>query len=241
MDPIPYGTEKEYTIDPGCPWHEAQQSFGPPNVNWCEPNICSYINEPANTWSNLGFAFVFVALIAKFKDPLVRNFAWCVLFMGLASATYHATNNYLTQYIDFLGMFLVTSYILAFSSLRARKKPLNGLLTWLWFFLLIHSVLFMIFDIVNWPIQPIVALGTPLIILLDLYSGFREKILGKYLFFFLGMITLGVAQSFAIIDIKRIYCEPENLLLHGHVIWHLLSALSMFFYGLHIKRISGWW
>ena len=241
MDPVPYGTEREYTIEPGCPWYEAQQSFGPPNVNWCEPTVCSWINEPANTWSNLGFALVFVILVSRFKDQLVRNFAWCVLFMGFVSATYHATNNYLTQYIDFLGMFLVTSYILAFNSLRVRKKPLAGQLTWLWFYFMVHSVLFMIFDIVNWPIQPLVAMGTFPIIVLDLYCGFREKILGKYLYFLLGMIFLVVAQGFAIMDIKRVYCNPENLFLHGHVLWHLLSATSMLFYGIHIKRISGWW
>ena len=44
-----YKDNQEFTIAPQCPWYDAQQTFGPPNVDWCEPTICAYINEPANT------------------------------------------------------------------------------------------------------------------------------------------------------------------------------------------------
>ena len=54
---------REFTISPQCPWYEAQQAYGPPNVNWCEQTVCHIINEPANTWSNLIFLFVGLIII----------------------------------------------------------------------------------------------------------------------------------------------------------------------------------
>ena len=71
----PYSNKvKEFTIEPGCPWYEAQQSYGAPNVNWCEPTVCSVINEPANTWSNLPYLLVSLVLIKKMKDQPLKNF-----------------------------------------------------------------------------------------------------------------------------------------------------------------------
>ncbi len=238
MDSAPYNTHREYTIELGCPWYEAQKSYGPPNVNWCEPTICSYINEPANAWSNLAFALTFVILIQRFRLKVIQNFSWCVLFMGAVSFFYHATNNYLTQYIDFLGMFLVTSYLLAFNTRRFQGKPEASFLTLLWFYFSLHTVAFMIFDIVDWPIQPIVAMGILPVLTLDLASGWKQGVLKNYLFFILSALLLALAQTFAIMDIQRIYCEPENLFLHGHVLWHLISAASMLSYGFHMRRVS---
>lgn len=226
---------REMTIAPQCPWYEAQQKYGPPNVNWCEPTRCSYINEPANTWSNLGFVFVAIYLIKKISDPVVKNFAWVVLVMGLFSGIYHASNNYLTQFFDFLGMALMTSFLLAFNVQRFPKNRHSfGIL--FWFFSFLNMSLLMILDIIDVPVQTLLLINALPILVLEIINGAREKSFKKYGQLAIAGVTLILAQISAQLDLKRIYCDESNLFLHGHVIWHLLCAVAMYFLAVHIKK-----
>ena len=46
----------------GCPWSELSH-FAPPNVKWCEAQVCGWIVEPANTWSNLAYILLGALLL----------------------------------------------------------------------------------------------------------------------------------------------------------------------------------
>lgn len=233
-----YGTDREFTIEPECPWYEAQQTYGPPNVNWCEPTVCSYINEPANTWSHLPLILVGFWIWKKAKQSQVAFYGICAALVGVFSCIYHATNNYLTQYFDFLGMFNVLSFALAWNCRRFFWGRRLSFGSWYLLYLLLHSVVFTIFDIVDLPVQEIIMLSVVPFVTLDVAAGKLQSQLRHYHYFWLGIAALLVGQAFAIIDIQRIYCEPENLFLHGHVMWHLLSSVSLLFFGLHIKKHS---
>ncbi len=234
----PYSNQtKEFTIDPGCPWYEAQQSYGAPNVNWCEPTVCSVINEPANTWSNLPYMIIGLALLAKLKSQPLRGFCYAVFYMGLFSFIYHATNNYLSQFLDFIGMFLMMAFLLSFNLKRVWATSM-GFYTLFWFLVFFNTAFFMVFNIVDWPVQPMMLINAVPIIILDLTAGVKEKRLQDYSLFALAVFFLITAQAFAILDIKRIWCEPSNRILHGHVMWHLFGSLGMLFSGLHLRRMS---
>jgi hypothetical protein len=177
------------------------------------------------------------ALLAKMKAQPLRGYPYAVILMGLASFIYHATNNYLTQFFDFIGMFLMMAFLLSFNVRRLWPQGWR-FYTVYWFLVFVNTAIFMIFDIVNWPVQPIMMINTVPIIILDLTAGYREGRLREYGLFGLAVLFLVVAQGFAIMDIQRIWCEPENLFLHGHVMWHLVGSLGMLFAGLHLKRIG---
>ncbi len=233
-------SKREMTVQEGCPWYDAQQSYGAPNVNWCEPTSCSIINEPANTWSNLGFILVGVLLFSKLnkiKDKTVAHFGWAVIFMGALSFTYHATNNYLTQFYDFLGMYLMTSFVIAFNIQRALGKNPRKLYSVFWFIVMINASLFMSFDIMDIPVQKTVMINLIPLFLLDIYSGFKEKTLKHYKNFAIAAVVMIIAQIISQLDLKRIYCEPDNIFLHGHAVWHLIGAIGMLFLGFHIASI----
>jgi len=229
---------REMTIAPQCPWYEAQQSYGAPNVNWCEETICSVINEPANTWSNLGFIIVAILLITKYKETLVKHFGIVVLVMGLFSGIYHASNNYLTQHFDFFGMALMTSFLLAFNAKRVSRYAHYSFYTLFWFFSFMNMVILVILGIINVPIQSLLLINALPIIALDLYNGYKESSLKKYGFMAIAGVILILAQVSAQVDLKRIYCQPENIFLHGHVIWHILCAFGMYFIAKHIQVIN---
>ena len=99
-----------------CPW-QGLAAYGPPNVKWCEERLCAWINEPANAWSNL--AYIFVGLfIYFFTDLRTRRgtsagsslglewFPPTIIAVGVCSGIYHASNTYITQMLDFFGMYL---------------------------------------------------------------------------------------------------------------------------------------
>lgn len=236
---MPYANDKhEMTIAPGCPWYQAQQELGPPNVNWCEPTRCAWINEPANTWSNLGFLLVGIFLVKKLQERELSVFGWLILAMGFFSSVYHATNNYFTQMLDFVGMFLMMSFLFAFQLKRFKTSSRFSFFAVFWFFMFLNCFVFLSFGIFNWPVQWIMLINALPIISLDLVAGLRDRLLRHYHFLVLSGLSLAVAQTFAIIDIQRIYCEPSNLWLHGHVLWHLFSAVAMLFAGLHMQKIQ---
>lgn len=232
----PYNQKTTYTIEKGCPWYEAQQSFGPPNINWCEPSRCFIFDEPANTISNLSFLIAFIYLIKKFKDQFTRFYATTLLVVGILSALFHASNNAFTQFFDYVGMFLMTSIILAFNS---RRLFLSGnVYSYFWFYSFINLLIFVCFEYLEIPIQWTIVVNVFLILSTDLYNGMKEKTFKYYKNFFIGSFILVLAQSSAMIDLNRIYCNPDNLVLHGHVFWHLFNGLALTFMGIHMNSIN---
>lgn len=233
-------SRREITIEKGCPWYEAQQSYGAANVNWCEPTVCSVINEPANAWSNLGFILFGALLIKKlneFKERTVAHFGWAVIWMGFFSFVYHATNNYLTQFFDFVGMYFMTSFLIAFNIQRLRGENPRNLYSIYWAIVALNCAMFMSFDIMDIPVQKTVMFNVVPLVLLDVASGIREKSLGLYKHFWVSLVFLVVAQVVSQLDLKRIYCEPDNIFLHGHAVWHVLASIGMLFAGFHLSRI----
>ena len=52
-----------FTADPlpdGCPW----SGWTPPNVDWCEEELCAWVVNPADTWSNLAYIALGAVMIA---------------------------------------------------------------------------------------------------------------------------------------------------------------------------------
>jgi len=238
MDSLYTNAKREFTIQPGCPWYEAQQAYQPANVNWCEPTRCSIINEPANAWSNLGFLIVGAIVLQRLqgtREKTLSYFGWVVFLMGFFSFTYHATNNYLSQLFDFIGMYLMTSFVIAFHWRRVAGKDPRGLLAHFWFVLSANLALFIMFDIMDIAVQHTVLLNVIPLAALDLVAGFKEKRLGQYRHYWVALVLMVIAQVFSQLDLKRIWCEPENLFFHGHAIWHVFGSFGMLFLGLHLK------
>ncbi len=226
-------------IPPGCPWHEAQVHFGTPNVDWCEPTRCALITEPLNTWSNLAFLVAGLWILLRFRHVAIRGFAWIVIVMGLFSAIYHATNNALSQYLDFFGMILMMSALLALLTIRLWYSSEVILKRSFLFFILLNLVVLWALYVAQVPIQSLILINMlPIVIGEVCYILFYNKIsLGwrSWVFLVLSVVVLILAQVFAQLDLKRIYCDPEGY-LHGHVLWHIFCALGMVTTSYHLEQ-----
>src|SRR4051812_39077167 len=69
------------SMQDGCPWSELSH-LAPPNLKWCEAQVCGWIVEPANTWSNLAYGLLGAALLVARRDRLARTFGQAQLAVG---------------------------------------------------------------------------------------------------------------------------------------------------------------
>lgn len=232
-----YKGTREFTIEPHCPWYEAQQTYGAPNVNWCEPTRCALINEPANTWSNLPYLLVGVLIYQKLShsaDRVMKELGWAIFLMGLFSFIYHATNNFLTQLFDFVGMYLMTSLVLSLQLKRICEKS-SSHYNYFWAAMFFNLLIFWIFHLNNIAIQHTVAIQGVCIFAAEIWGRRKLSVKPTLKYFWLAILSLAVAQTFSILDLQRIYCVPENTFFHGHAIWHIVGAVGMWMLAKHVK------
>jgi len=214
-------------------------TWGAPNLKWCEATVCSWVNEPANAWSNL--AFLAVALVCAWRwrasgNRAMGHFAWTTLLVGVASFAFHATNNFATQLLDFVGMYVLVFLLLA-SNLyrvgwlsRAQVGRVHLGLT------VGCTLLLPVLRQVGFPYQLVVA-GAVLVIIGTEVHLFRRAGPGaEYRDFWLAVGLMAAAAACSVLDVTRVWCEPGNHWLQGHAAWHVLSALSLLFAARHYSR-----
>lgn len=221
-----------YYVNPhkfSCPWHPYAQEFGAPNIKWCEETMCTWIAEPSNAWSSL--AFIVVALLLEFISKKKRSdfdtqfYVRLVFFVGLGSALYHASLNYLTQLIDYFVMYLVIFWGMAIN-LKVLGKINDGNKFYFWGgFVSLAMVVTHFFYISNIPVQFLIAVAAVMFLLSEFKVRTIEKRHYKYLATGLGAICLG--EVFSILDLERVVCNPNNHIFQAHALWHILSAIGL--------------
>lgn len=217
---------------PGCPWYEINQAWGVPNIKWCEETLCSWISEPANTWSNLGYiavAFFIFWSTSREKNSSMNLFGIAIFLMGLFSLVYHAANNFVLQVFDFVGMYLYTSAIIIFN-LRRMKKVKRSLEIWAYLGLVILNLLLIPFfeKILHLPMQLII-LGNAITIGITEFKLRMTDNNYKLTPFIKSLIIIFIAQIFSVLDLSRTWCDPKNHFLQGHALWHLIGSISVYY------------
>jgi hypothetical protein len=211
-------------LEPGCPWYELHRAF-PPNVKWCEAPRCALIVEPANTWSNLAYILVGAAILAS-GGRGGRIFGPAAILMGAASFIYHASDNFLTQWLDFFGMYLYVLLPLLINLVRlgalVRERAVAAYLIGL----CALTALTPLCRMAGLPVQGIIATLVLAILATEWRAG-RIAAPARRMFF-LALGLLGAAATCSALDVTRTLCDPHHPFLQGHAIWHVLSALSVY-------------
>lgn len=218
---------------PGCPWYGLYERFGPPNLKWCEERVCAWANEPANTWSNLGYLLVAAWIwrrASRDGSPLGRAFGGFVFLMGLFSLIFHATNNYLTQTLDFVGMFLYVFLLVGLNALRLGWVKRESVIP-LYLALVIGATLAMqACRALGWPYQGLIALAAAAIVATETLAQSRARAAGSGLDtrpFWAAAGVFAAAAACSAADASRLACDPRSHWLQGHAVWHLLSAAGV--------------
>ncbi len=216
-----------------CPWNQMEKTFGSPNVKYCEQRICALVNEPVNAWSN--FLYILIGIYILFlgykasKNKYQMTFGAITIFMGLSSFIYHATNNFLAQILDFIGMYFYVYFLIAqclvILNIFSYKKAK------LFYFVAIILSTALIPTAYHFQIhyQGIILFCIVVVLFLQfaIYNKNKNEFPIKSIS--ASFSLMGIAAWFSYADATRIFCITESPWLQGHAIWHILSALAVGF------------
>lgn len=216
-----------------CPWQQFPQQID--LHPFCEERLCSWIAEPANTWSNIGYLIVAILIFradyvtsatkdTSFNKEAQRVFWRATFFLFLGSTFFHMSGTVMGKMADVSAMFLLSVgiFCLSLKRLGSLKDKTTEII---YFSLLGFSLLFLfVFKFGN------IVFASQLIFscLIEIYLVYkgRSALSGKNL---LGAVAVAAtAFLFWNLDVTGIYCDPHNHIINGHGLWHLLTALAIF-------------
>jgi hypothetical protein len=214
-------------LPPGCPW----SGFTPPNVDWCEQELCALVTNPANTWSNLLYLALGVLMWREARrrgSRALALFGPASLAVGVFSLAYHASYTWFLQFFDFVGMFLFCFTVL---TLNAGRLGWIGAGRETAFFLggvaLCSALVLVLFE-AGVPIQGVVAALAAAMVGQELVLRRRHGARRAHRWWWAALALIALASLFSLLDVTRAWCDPADHWLQGHAIWHLLSAASLY-------------
>lgn len=214
----------------GCYWHDAAEKYGAPSIKWCEETLCHVVSEPANTWSNLGYIISSIVLFLWAKKTKHNELKWLapgMFIMGAGSFYFHMSNFYISQVVDFIGMYFFVFWLLVLNLRKARiiKRNKQVLVEVALIIISTLGVHYMYTNHMNF--QSIVAIGVATILITEFITFKKSTKKRHYKYFWISMGLMGVAQFFSQLDLKRIMCDPTEHVFQGHAIWHLIGAVAL--------------
>lgn len=208
-----------------CPW----SSLAPATLQWCERQLCAWIREPANTWSNLAFVIVGILILIECRksnfgsQKILGVFA---ILLGLMSGFYHASGSLVGEIVDFSSMFLISVYLISanysrlysWTQQKAYMAALGlGLITIAILIIEPLSGSFLFAGQVTW------------FMALEFILWRRTAVKPKYRWFIFSFIALQTAFLIWNLDRLKIVCDPDMHWISGHAVWHVLTATSLWF------------
>lgn len=222
-------------VDPTDPW----SAFARANLSMCEATVPGLVAQPANTWSNVGFFAVALWvfwLARRERAPVAGLLAPIAFATGLGSIAFHATDTLAGQLVDQSLMFLESSFFIVVNLRRAGALATARSMTLVYVGLVVGSTA----ALIAFPTTGIALFISHVVAFLGieayLFARRREGI--RY-----GAL-LAVGACFALsyaawwLDHLRVVCDPDNHVLNGHAVWHLLGALSFYFWYRHYAQVE---
>ncbi len=179
------------------------------------------IQQPLNSWSNLGF--VFVGLLAIFSLPVAGSWLFglsCVI-LGVGSFLFHASVTYPFQWLDVVGMYVVEAALVAWALHRTWGTAYSRLLP----LVLIADIVLAVF---KWQLNTMlvmVSMGAAIAALMAVHVRSGRQSLR---FALLPLLLIAVAYGIRGLDVQKVLCVPDSLLFQGHALWHLLCAATVY-------------
>jgi len=214
-----------------CPWDD----FEPAAVHFCERELCAWITQPANTWSNLAYIFMgaFIIWLANRENrESLAIIGWIEILLGMGSFLFHASSTHIGEVVDVGAMYLFSCYALLFNLQRFLKKKDKVLSVHTWGILYVGLVSASVTTIalfrgevgvVLFAVQAIIAGHLEV----RMFRVYREDLDYRPLVWLL--VAFAVAWSVWWLDVLKIVCDPDNHFLQGHALWHLFNSTCCYF------------
>jgi len=206
--------------------------LGRPTIRFAEDNLCGYIAQPANTWSNLAFVVVAVLIWRELYRLQSKSVLWgfvpISVSIGVFSGFYHASYSFVGQFLDFASMYLLSGYMLFLSLDRYKLFKTKSLLLGISFvtFLLLIALWYM-------PNLRIWLFAAQIILFLWFEFRFLKNSPNRtayFKFLYFALLTFLVSWGFWWLDYLLIWKDINTMhWINGHAIWHIGSSLALYF------------
>lgn len=216
-----------------CPW----ESFAQAPPAFCEEALCAWVREPANTWSNLAFVVVAIAMYwaTRAADRHLRPIAHITLITGIGSALYHASGTAWGELLDYTGMHLGGAFML--SVCIQRWTGLRGVRARVLFWGLFATAI--IPGIVAPTLlRAVFALDGTLCSLLEGALFFTRARARRYRWLLLTWAFFLPAMVLWTLDEQRVWCDPQRHWISGHALWHVLNAIGFYAAFLYYRQFD---
>jgi len=222
-----------------CPYEQ----FSKPLGRFCEENLCAYITQPANSWSNLVYLIVgiIIAIDSKnLKDKFIKLLSPIAILIGLSSFIYHASWTLFGEFLDLGSMLFLTSYLISFNLFRLNPNRFSKRISSMLILLIVGLAILLLTGLtggydwgkVIFGIEVIIALGIEYLILRK-----GDRVNRKNLLFAVAILL--IAWFIWFLDRKLIWCDANySHLLNGHLVWHVLTSIALFFVYLFYKQFD---
>jgi hypothetical protein len=230
--------DPRFILDPSCPWGDLRLSTGTPDILWCEKQICSWVTNPVNAWTNIAYLILAIALYVlsrKEKSENLRFYWVAIAWIGGTSFIYHASLAFPTQILDFFGMYLFLFFLIAQNIARMGLISAHSVRMIAWASTFLATACAAVGSRLGMRLQPTVMLLIAVFLVSEGIAARKSAQKIHYRFFALSIAFLGLGAVFSAADVTRRICDPKSL-FQGHALWHILGAVALFFSYLHARQ-----
>lgn len=209
---------------------------------FCEAFHGSWVKQPANTWSNLGFVAAGLWIATRVRDgvdlpavgrnPFTRSrvmpilYAALVVFLGPGSMAMHGSGRTWGGTADVVSMLLYIAFPVAYSGVRCFGGGARAF-GWLFLALVMGLALPRALEILPWSGSAVYLVLIPAFILFEVVGARRRPDVSRD---WRPLLWAGASFVAALVIWRLSHtgaplCDPDSL-VQGHAIWHLLCALT---------------
>jgi hypothetical protein len=218
------GIEKGFSVNQ-CPYDQ----WAPTTHEWCERQQCSWVREPANTFSNSAYFIIGILVLVQARKhfyPHLKLLGVFAILLSFMSGFYHATSSFFGEVLDYGSMYLISSYLLTANMSRFYKwSPKRMTLVASGLFLL--SVIALVqFRTVGAPLFGCQIVGA---LMIEVYMNKKGYPRPAYKPLWIACALFLGAYGIWILDTNKIVCDPDNHFINGHAIWHIATGIAVYF------------
>ncbi len=218
-----------------CPWGPLTNQLP---VHYCESNLCTWVVQPANTWSNISYLIVAIVILRQKNLTADKYWFFIISFcLFIGSTLYHMTGTYWGRDLDVGAMLVLSGFVLSLTLVRF----LNLKRHWVW--LIAGGSLMLSLPQIGtglslgggtiFVIQCLVASVVEILNFKKHGATVQQK---KWLQWALGLFLFALVLN--LLDMKRIYCLPDNNVITLHAIWHLICGYCIFLIAKYYSYIN---
>ena len=221
---------------------------------YCEAFTNGLVEQPANTFSNLGFVAVglwvltFVGRRAPGANPIAddpritRLYGWIAVGLGVGSMLFHGTMTEWGGWADLVSMYTFITFFLLYEVRTKRSASAEWLLRW-WTTANIVLALFQWFannGIGKWVFGALIIATLVANRLVIGAVGGARLVVRDQRFFWIGLGTYVAGNIiWTLSRTGAVLCNPESL-VQGHAVWHLTSAGAIAAFFLYLRSEIPW-